>query len=191
MDGMQDTDGTHVILGPSRRFRYWPVSVLFVGAGFWVLWIAGLPDLMGDIGEPYWFARLRAKILIAFVPFLGAILMLFVPFRRMRLAVTPVGLEAASPGGGHETRIGWADLERVVYRRPRAIGCLEFRFRPGHGRRLWRLRDDCYDGGPVALLTAIRNLAPHGGFDLKGHRLDIAHWGGEEWRLEPRDAPAP
>jgi hypothetical protein len=126
MDGMQDTDGTHVILGPSRRFRYWPVSVLFVGAGFWVLWIAGLPDLMGDIGEPYWFARLRAKILIAFVPFLGAILMLFVPF-----------------------------------------------------------------GGPVALLTAIRDLAPHGGFDLKGHRLDIAHWGGEEWRLEPRDAPAP
>ena len=122
------------------------------------------------------------------IPFLAAVLALFIPFRRLHLTVGPDGLDAVTSGGRQVIRLDWSTVERIVYRRARSIGCLEFRLRPGQGRRIWRLRDDCYEGGPVALLSAIREVAPGGGFELKGHRLDIAHWGGDAYPDKARGA---
>jgi hypothetical protein len=184
MDRTLAKDAVSIEFPPARRFRYWPLSVLFLGLGGWVMWVAGLPVLLRDFGGPDWWPRfLVLTVGVAGFPILGAVVMLFVPFRRLRLTVGPDGLLAVTSHGRPVMRIDWGSLDRIVYRRPRSIGSLEFRFRSDQGRRLWRLRDDCYAGGPVALLTAIRDLAPEAGYALTGHRLDISHWGGEEWRI--------
>jgi hypothetical protein len=185
MSTIHDTGSGAVRFPPARRFRYWPVSLTIALAGLWVMWAAGLPDLLRDFGGRDWWSRFfQMLVMIGSIPLLGATLMLFVPFRRLHLTVRPDGLDAVTSGGREVRRVDWSAVERIVYRRPRSVGALEFHFREGPGPRLWRLRDDCYAGGPKALLAAIVETAPAGGWALKGHRLDIAHWGGEEWRLE-------
>jgi transcriptional regulator with XRE-family HTH domain len=114
------------------------------------------------------------------------------PFYPEVLEVLSAALEAlgyhilvfhAAGGEGEE------DVERIVGRSRRGAISLDFRLRPGHGRRRWDLVSDRYIGDPRDVLEAIRDLAPDGGYTLEGHRLDVRFWGGEEWRLVPLDRP--
>ncbi|MCU4654944.1 hypothetical protein N8I71_19060 [Roseibacterium sp. SDUM158016] len=190
MTGASGSARGEVRFAPVGRFSYWPASALCAGLGIGIAWFVGLPEVLSRIGEPGWLTELLILLLVtALVPFLCALLALFLPFQRLEVIVRGDGLIATPASGRGEIRLRWEDVERIVGRSRRGAISLDFRLRPGHGRRRWDLVSDRYIGDPRDVLEAIRDLAPDGGYTLEGHRLDVRFWGGEEWRLVPLDRP--
>lgn len=180
---------------PGRRGRYWPWTVICMATYVWILWEldAFRRYRYEDTGE--YLERLgHIMFFMGFFPLFGVIF-LFLPPGRRAVRVRPGGLIFEPASGRPPTTLPWQAIERIERRaQHRRPDSLWFRIREGHRDgigKTYRLDGDVYGGSHVELLTAMREVAPQAGYELKGHRLDILHMGGEEWWLTPVERPEP
>jgi hypothetical protein len=178
----------HPRFPPRARFSYWPFSAAVMVFWLWLLWVFGAVEWLRFDTEAL---RVFLSIMLytSILPIL-AWLALIVPIYRDGYVLTPEGIEICPAGRPDRFRtIPWAAIDKLILRqRMKGPGFLEIGLRPEarvmFGRRV-EVTANRTSWSPLDMLIAIRTVAPEAGFELKGHRLDIRHMGGEEWRLVP------
>lgn len=191
---MTETMAPRTDFPPARRFAYWPWTVFCAGFYGWLLWQFDTFRMLPRESLQQYIDRAGFTLLLWSPFLLAGGLFLFLPLGRRAVRVEADGVIFTPVGRGRPTTLRWETIEkierRMQHRRPDALW---FHLREG-GRdgvgTIYKLVEDLYGGTHIELLTAIRETVPQAGFTLKGHRLDIQHWGGEEWWLDPAHTPA-
>jgi len=174
---------------PGRSYSYWPYTVVFIAGWIVIIWSMGVFERYRVESLSQYLERARIILLVTgLIPLIG-LAFLLLPLRRTALTVRPEGLEVEPVKRGQRFTIRWSDIARIERRGAhRGPDYLFFHLRKGNQtgfRQRYKLPQDVFEGSFIELLTAIRDIAPMAGYQLKGHRLDIRHMGGEQWWFEP------